>query len=139
MSEEIRLDPGGQQALKEAQMFCYRANVAIVAAEHLLAGALAVLSDGGRSAVPGREALEGALTLAQGSGDESLSQQVMFGSAARDAINTTAARLREAGGSVIDAGTLALGVIDSGEVSPMFYGSLGTTRAALRASVAGGG
>ena len=137
MSEEVTLSEDANRALQEAQNFCFRANVAIVAADHLLAGALAVLADGGDTAVPTRAALEAALMLTQASGDAALTNQVMYGSSARDAINDTARRLREVGGSVIDARTIALGTIDSGEVNPMFYGSLGIAKAALRAAIEG--
>lgn len=136
MSHEMSLTEDGDRVLREAQMFCHRSNVAIVAAEHLLAGALVVLSEAGNAAVPDRAALEAALMLTQG-GAEAHGNQVMYGSAARDAINETARRVREAGGSAIDASTLALGVIDSGEVNPMFYGSLGVAKAALRVAIAG--
>ncbi len=137
MSQEVGLSEDGNRAIQEAQNFCSRANVAIVAADHLLAGALAVLADGGDTAVPARAALEAALMLTQAAGDETLSQQVMFGSSARDAINDTARKVRESGGTTINARTIALGTIDSGEVNPMFYGSLGVTRMALRAAIGG--
>jgi len=137
MSQEIRLAPDGERAVQEAQNYCFRANVSIVAAEHLLAGALAVLAAEGKPGIPAREAVEAALMLAQGTGDVMPDNQVMFGSAARDAINATARTVAEAGQSTIDAATLALGTIDSGEVNPMFYSSLGTTRTELRAAVAG--
>ncbi len=136
MSQEVSLTEDGERVLREAQSFCQRSNVAIVAAEHLLSGALAVLSEAGNTAVPDRAALEAALMLTQG-GAEAHQNQVMYGSAARDAINETARGVREAGRSAIDATTLALGVIDSGEVNPMFYGSLGITKVALRAAIAG--
>lgn len=134
MSQEVTLTSDGERVLREAQLFCARSNVAIVAAEHLLAGALLVLSEGGHAGVPAKDALDAALMLTQGSA-EAHGNQVMFGSAARDAINETARRLREAGGAQLDALALALGVIDSGEVNPMFYGSLGVTRAELRAAL----
>lgn len=136
MSQEIRLAPDAERALGEAQALCARANVAIVAAEHLLAAALIILSEGGNAAVPGRAAVEAALMLAQGEGDTAHSNQVMFGSGARDAINATARAVGAAGGSLIDAPTLALGTIDSGSVSPMFYGALGVSVAALREAIA---
>lgn len=131
MAEEISLTEDGQFALQEAQSFCGRANVAIVAAEHLLAGALAVLGTERYPALPPRTALESALMISQGEGEEPLANQVMFGSAARDAINQTAYAVRQAGGTRIDARLLAAGVIESGEVSPMFYSALGATRADL--------
>jgi hypothetical protein len=105
-----------------------------VAAEHLLAGALVAV--GAAAGVPDQHTLEKALMVAQGAGDSPLANQVMFGSAARDAINSTAATVRNAGGRTIDARTVALGTIDSGEVSPMFYEAIGVDRSALRAALA---
>ncbi len=137
MSEpEIKLSPEGERALQEAQNFCWRANVAIVGAEHLLAGALLVLSREGHAGVPDEAALSSALMLAQGAGESAHDNQVMFGSAARDALNTTVGVARRAGLTLVTAATIAAGVIDSGEVNPMFYSSLGLTRAALRSAVA---
>ena len=136
MSEEIRLSPDGERVLAEAQSFCVRANVAIVGAEHLLAGALVVLSESGNTGVPARRDIEAALMLAQGHADDAHGNQVMFGSGSRDAINATAKAVGDAGGTLIKAATLALGTIDSGAVSPMFYQSLGTSPAALRAAIA---
>ena len=135
-SQEVRLSPDGDRALSEAQNFCARANVAIVSAEHLLAGALAVLSASGNAAVPARAALESALMLTVG-GAEAHSNQVMFGSAARDALNATAGAIRAAGGTTISPQQIALGTIDSGDVNPMFYSSLGISRTALRIAVSG--
>jgi hypothetical protein len=131
----ITLDQSGGRALQLAQEFCLRANVAIVGAEHLLAGALAVISESGNAAVPDRAALESALMLAQGSGESGFAEQVMFGSAAREAINDTAGAVRIAGGSTVGARELALGAIDSGNITPMFYASLNTTRDALKAAI----
>lgn len=135
MADEVRLSGDGERCLSEAQNFCGRANVAIVGADHLLAGALVVVSEGGRPDIPNRTMLESALMLTQGSAGAH-ENQVMFGSAARDAINTVASNVRKAGGTSIDALALALGTLDSGEVNPMFYASLGITRAALRAALA---
>jgi hypothetical protein len=134
VSDEIRLTQDGERVLREAQNFCGRANVAIVAAEHLLAGALAVLSEAGNRAIPGRDTVESALMLSQGTADAH-GNQVMFGSAARDAMNAIAGNVRAAGGSTIDALTIALGTIDSGEVNPMFYSSLGVAKADLRVAL----
>ena len=131
MSEEITLSPDGERALTEAQDFCARMNVAIVAPEHLLAGALVVLGEGGFEGVPSPDALERALLAAQGSGSEPLTTNVMFGSAARQAINFTAGGVRRAGLAQITAASLAAGTIASGEVGPMFFDALATTREAL--------
>lgn len=136
MSDEVTLSEDGARSLREAQNFCFRANVAIVGAEHLLAGALLVVSERGNARVPARPALESALMLAQGRGDTSLSTQVMFGSAARDAMNAIAGAVRAAGRSTIDAATIAIGTIDSGEVNPMFFLSLGISKADLREALA---
>jgi hypothetical protein len=132
---EIRLDESGARALREAQDLCFRANVAIVGAEHLLAGCLVVLAESGSTDVPGRAELQAALDLSQGSGAAAISEQVMFGSAAREAINDTAGAVRQAGGTTIGARELAIGTVVSGHVSPMFYASLGMTKDALRSAL----
>lgn len=132
---EVRLDESGARALREAQLFCARANVAIVGAEHLLAGALAVLADRKAPDIPGRDQLEAALMLTQGMGSGAFAEQIMFGSAAREAINATAAAVRSAGGTVIGARELAIGAIVSGNVSPMFFASAGIGRDALRSAL----
>ncbi|MBI2765969.1 MAG: hypothetical protein HYX53_08680 [Chloroflexi bacterium] len=132
---EVSLTEEGGRVLREAEQFCWRTNVAIVAPEHLLAGALLVLSQAGRPGLPPPETLEAALLDAQGSGDTELTSNVMFGSAAREAINGTALAVRQAGGTLIDARILAMGVIASGEVTPMFFGALGTTRQELMAAL----
>jgi len=69
--------------------------------------------------------------------DDALTQNVMSGSAARDAVNFTARLVREAGGGEIDPLTLAYGVIRSGEMGPKFFSALGTTKAELLAALAG--
>ena len=132
---EIRLSDDGNRALAEAQSFCRRANVAIVSAEHLLAGALLVLSESGAEGIPDRTALEAALMLAQGAGSDAFSERVMFGSAAREAINSTAGTVRQGGGSIIGPRELALGTVDSGNVSPMFFTALGMARERLRTAL----
>jgi len=132
---EIRLSDDGNRALAEAQGFCRRANVAIVGAEHLLAGALLVLSESGVEGIPERAALEAALMLAQGTGSDAFGEQVMFGSAAREAINSTARTVRRGGSSIIGPRELAMGTIDSGNVSPMFFTALGTAREWLRTAL----
>ena len=132
---EIRLSDDGNRALAEAQGFCRRANVAIVGAEHLLAGALLVLSESGVEGIPERAALEAALMLAQGTGSDAFGEQVMFGSAAREAINSTAGTVRRGGSSIIGPRELAMGTIDSGNVSPVFFTALGTGRERLRTAL----
>lgn len=132
---EVTLSADGERTLREAQNLCYRMNVAIVAPEHLLAGALTVLNTAGIAGLPGIPAIEAAVMLAQGQGSGQLAENVMFGSAAREAINMIAGAVRETGGTQISALALAAGTIASGEVNPMFYESLGITRASLLAAI----
>lgn len=130
---ELRLGDDGNEALAGAQRFCARANVAIVGAEHLLAGALSVIGRLAETRIPDAATLEAALMLTQGEGSAMFAERLMFGSAAREAINSAAAMVGQAGGLVISARDLAVGTIDSGNVSPMFFSALGTSREALRA------
>ncbi len=130
-AQEIVLTELGERALKEAQNFCWRHHVAIVAAEHVLAGALVVAQQNGLLGLPTRENIEAAVVACVGTGSEQLSNNVMFGSGARDVINETARRLANANGTQLDALTLARGAIESGEVGPRFYDALGLTRAEL--------
>jgi len=132
---EVTLAPDGERTLREAQNLCYRTNVAIVAPEHLLAGALTVLNAAGLAGLPDATTIESAIVMTQGEGSQQISENVMFGSAAREAINGIAGAVREAGGTQITALILAAGTIASGEVNPMFYGALGTTKAALLAAL----
>lgn len=132
---EVTLAPDGERTLREAQNLCYRTNVAIVAPEHLLAGALTVLRGAGIAGLPDVPVIESAVVMVQGQGSAQISETVMFGSAARDAINGIAGAVREAGGTHITALILAAGTIASGEVNPMFYDALGTTKAALTAAI----
>ena len=135
MAGEVTMGADGARALQEAETFCWRMNVAIVAPEHLLAGCLKVLNATGVTGLPTDDGIESALLLAQGMSDETLNQNVMFGSAARDAVNFTARLVREAGGGELDARTLAYGIIQSGELGPMLYSALGTTKAELLAAL----
>lgn len=136
MTDELTLTDDAARALREAENYCWRSNVAIVAAEHLLAAALLVLGATGRDDLPPAGQIEAAVLAVHGAGSEPLSDTVMFGSAARDALEATAIRLRESGGSVIDATIIARGVIESGEVNPRFYAALATTRQDLLAALA---
>lgn len=131
MTAEVALSPDASRALGEAESFCRAANVAIAAAEHVLAGALLVLHTDGRVGLPGKDELEAALTAVQGTGSEALTSAVMFGSAAREALNGIVGAVRAAGGTVVDARIIAAGCIESGEVNPMFFSALGSTRQAL--------
>lgn len=136
MAEEVTLSEDAGRALREAENFCWRMNVGIVAPEHLLAGCLKVLNLAGVAGLPADEAVESALLMAQGMSEEKLTQNVMFGSAARDAVNFTARLVREAGGGEINTLTLGYGVIESGELGPMFFSALGTTKRGMVAALA---
>lgn len=132
---EMQLAPDGERVLREAERMCYATNVAITAPEHLLAAALAVLNADGAKGLPAQDSLESGVLSIHGMSDEPLSGQVMWGSAAREALNATARAVAEAGQNVIDARRLALGLMDSGEVNPMFYGAMGTTKGAIRTAL----
>jgi hypothetical protein len=133
---DLRLTEEGERALREAERFCYAMNVGIEAAEHLLCGALVVLHKAGVAGVPEPSQLEDGLLAIHGSSDEALTRQVMPGSAFRMALNDTARGAVERGIADIDARVLVRGVIESGEVNPMFYGAAGTSREALLALAA---
>ena len=135
---DVTMGEDAARALQEAENFCWRANVGIVAPEHLLAGCLKVLNMVGFPGMPADGAIESALLMAQGMSEDKLTQNVMFGSAARDAVNFTARLVREAGGGEIDTLTLAYGIIQSGELGPMFFSALGVGKAELVAALAAG-
>ncbi len=135
---EIRMTDDAQRALREAERICYQTNVAIGAPEHLLAAALAILARQGTGGLPGDDALERAVLAVHAASDEELREQVMWGSAAREALNQAASGVAEAGETDIDARILALGIIDSGEVNPMFFMSAGADKGSLRAVLAAG-
>ncbi len=128
---EIGLDESGMRALREAGNFCWRANVAILAPEHLLAGALLVLGNGGVDGLPSKAQLEQGLTTIHGVGSDTLTDNVKWGSGARAALNAMAGAVTQAGGDTIDARLIAIGSIATDEVNPMFYGAIGTTREGL--------
>lgn len=132
---EVTLSPDGERALKEAENACWRSNVAILGPEHLLGGALLVMIEAREIGAPSAEQVEAAMLASQGMGSEALDKNVMFGSAARAAINFTAAAVRNEGGSVIDARALVIGTVASDEVNPMFLTSLGMTRMELLQAV----
>jgi hypothetical protein len=134
---QLRLTPDGEEALREAQRLCFRANVAIVSAEHLLCGALAVLHGLGCD-VPAPGLIAEALTISQGAGGTAHSHQLMFGSAARAAMDAVADRVARSGSAAIDAAAIARGTIESGELSPMVFAALRTTRDALLAALPAG-
>ena len=131
MTTEITLTPDAERALREAENLCWQTNVAIVAPEHLLGAALLVLHGLGHVALPSPGQVQAAVEAVCGTGSEGLSDNVRFGSAARMALNETARAVIESGAGAIDAATIARGVIGSGEVNPMLFSSLGTTKAAL--------
>lgn len=133
---ELRLTEQGERALREAENVCYALNTAIQGAEHLLAGALLALRNSGVEGVPGPEELQHGLEMIHGSGGEQLTQKVMPGSSFRTALNETARRTVERGETEIDARVLVRGVVESGEVNPMFYAAAGTTKEALLQAVA---
>jgi hypothetical protein len=135
---EIRLTADGERALRESEKLCYATNVAIQAPEHLLAAALIVLAENGAVGLPSLESLEAGVLGIHGRGGETLNTQVMWGSAVREALNMTAASVASAGGTEIDARIIALGLIESGEVNPMFYACAGTSREALRNTLTSG-
>lgn len=125
---ELRLTVDGERALREAENFCWRMNVAIEAPEHLLCGALVVLEEEGWAGLPGREEIDRALETVVGRGTSTLTDTVMAGPAARTALNAAVLRVRAAGHSTIDAQVIAAGVIASEELNPLIFGALGTTR-----------
>lgn len=137
-AEELTLAADAAQALREAQALCYRTNCAIVAPEHLLAACLLRLRAAGADALPSPDAIEQALIFTQGLGEDPLDRDVIFGSAAREALNRAAAAARRAGQSVITARDLALALVESGECSPMFFASLGVSRQALGSAIRAG-
>ncbi|MGI8925346.1 MAG: hypothetical protein ACR2HN_01715 [Tepidiformaceae bacterium] len=132
---EVGLTAAGERVLREAENFCWRANVAIIAAEHLLAGALLLLQRDGQAALPPEERLKEALVAVHGSGSQALTNNVMWGSSGRQALDATATAVREAGGTAIGPPEIARGVIESGEIGPMFYSALGLGREALLAAL----
>jgi len=134
---EVKLTHDGERALAEAQNFCWRTNVGIVAPEHVLGGALLVLGAIGAGGLPSAETIREALLAVQGVGETQLQSNVMFGSAAREAINLVAQAVVQGGGTDIGALELALGTIASDEVNPMFYASLGVAKTELVAALGG--
>jgi len=134
---EVKLTHDGERALAEAQNFCWRTNVGIVAPEHVLGGALLVLGAAGVEGVPSADTIREALLAVQGVGETQLQGNVMFGSAAREAINLVAQAVVQGGGTDIGALELALGTIASDEVNPMFYASLGVAKTELVAALGG--
>ncbi len=124
---ELSLTAAGNRALREAENLCQRMDIQILAAEHLLAGALAAASVE-RDGLPGLDALVAAAESIHGRGMEPNDSNVMWGSSAREALNATVARLRADGVTSVSARLIALGVVASGEVNPEFYAGLGMTK-----------
>ncbi len=124
---EIRLSADGELALAEGERMAADLNVAIESVEFLLAGALSVLREEGRSGLPEPHALENALRAVHGEGSTPLSDRVMPAPNLRQALNMTAGALRAEGGTTIDALVIARGMIASGEVNPAFWEDLGVS------------
>ena len=103
-------------------------NVAIQAPEHLLGGAPIVLHEAGADSIPDRETVERAVEAIHGRGIDKVPENVMPGSGWRQALNATAGAVAQAGGTVLDATTIAMGTVVSGEVNPMFFMDLGVSR-----------
>ncbi len=131
MAEQVRLTRDGQRALREAENLCWRTNVAIEAPEHLLAGALLALGDSGTTGLPDRARIEEALLLVCGAGSEPLHDRIVPSPTARAALDHAVRRVLEAGSSELGAREIARGVIESGEVNPLFYSGLGIDRRTL--------
>ena len=134
MTQEVHLNDEGGRVLGEAEEFCRQSQVSILAPEHLLGAALLVLGET-RTGLPSADEVAGAFLAAQGMGSEPTDGQIMFGSAARDAINMVAGDVRRSGREEIDARAIAAGVIQSGEVNPMFFSSLGWSKERLLAAI----
>jgi hypothetical protein len=132
---EVTLAADGERCLREAEKLCWQTNVAILAPEHLLAGSLLVLHERGFTGLPPVDVIRAAVESAQGIA-EKLDANVMWGSAARAALSMAVAEVRRTGALVVTAAAIAAGVSASGEVSPMFFAALGTTRDALAAAAA---
>ncbi len=130
-SDELTLTPDAARALRDAQALCYRASCAIITPEHLLAACLLQLQAAGLAGLPDPSTIQHALAATVGLGEDPLDRDVVFGSAAREAIARAAAAARAAGLSSITTRTLAAALVESGECSPMFFASLGMPRTAL--------
>ena len=127
MTQEVHLSEEGGRVLGEAEQFCRQSHLSILAPEHLLGAALLVLGET-HAGLPTPEEVASAFLATQGMGSEPTDGKVMFGSAARDAINMVAGDVRRAGRQAIDARAIAVGVIQSGEVNPMFFSTLGWSK-----------
>lgn len=131
----MKLTEDGERTLREAEGLCWSMDVAIQQAEHLLGGALIVLSAAGLESVPDKAAVERAVEAIHGRGSEKLNEKVMPGPGMRQALNMTAGAVAQAGGTQINALTIAMGTVVSGEVNPMFYMSLGMSREDLETAL----
>lgn len=127
---ELALAEDGERTLRGAEELCRAENVSILAAEHLLAAALLNAAES-VPGLPGADALAAAAHEVHGSGMTPLDSQVMWGSSAREALNSTVGAVRAAGITVVSSRHIALGVIKSGEVNPAFFTSLGVSKADL--------
>ncbi len=139
MEQRVGLTPDARQAMAAGVELCRRANLAIFTPEHLLGGALAVLAGTGRPGLPSLEAIEPALAMVHGSSDEAPPDEVSFAPGTRVVLESLAAAIVRVGRDSMGAHDLALGVIASGEVVPMFFSAMGVTRDELLAAIQGGG
>jgi len=103
----------------------------------VVAAALIILSETGVTGLPSAEALIEAAVAVHGLSDEPLANDVMWGSAARDALSATVRDATATGATTIDPRAFAVGVLDSGHVHPGFLAGAGTTREAVRSALAG--
>lgn len=99
-----------------------------------MAGALKVLAAAGAPGLPSPATLDAALLELQGSSDDELSQQVMFGAPPAPPSTRRPARPARRP-DILTAATLARGVIESGELMPNALAVLGMTRARLLAAL----
>jgi hypothetical protein len=128
MARQVELSEDGRRALRESENYCWRSNVAIVAPEHLLAGALLVLAGAGTPDLPSGGALQRAVAESVGLGDSMLADNVMFGPGARAVVEAAIRGAAEAAAATVDARALARAAIASGEVKPAFFMALGVSK-----------
>ncbi|MCE7926984.1 MAG: hypothetical protein DYG91_00570 [Chloroflexi bacterium CFX7] len=139
MEQRVSLTPDARQAIEAGVQLCHRARLAIFTPEHLLAGALAVLGEGGAPGLPSPGTIEATLEMVHGTSDDPPADEVSFSPGARTVLDSLAVVLTRVGRDSLGARDLALGTIVSGEVTPMFFSALDTTKERLLAALAGGG
>jgi len=133
----VSLSPEAERIFQVADTLCYRLGLAIVTPEHVLAAALIILSETGVTGLPSAEALIEATVTVHGSSDEPLANDVMWGSAARDALSATVRDAAASGTAIIDPRAFVLGVLNSGHANPGFLAAAGTTGEGIRAALNG--